>query len=285
MRYVFPKGHLERASDPVRQEAARIAVANKLNVKLFFDDNDVTIAGHPSKYLPGYDLKKTLEGHGVPTIECEGENLDSLFGAMAKAIGTTGPAAVVMKRKMAPGVKGIEGTSHGHDVIPVDKAIAYLKERGYDKAEAVLKAIHPAPVPYLHVGSTKDVAANRVQFGEAVSNVLDANADRKKDVMVIDSDLEGSTGLKVIHTRHPEVFVPSGIMERSNLSAAAGFGFDANKFGGAYNRTRLLADCSDGDAQCSAPLALSSRCALNLRTLLMLLFDPSAQVYQRTFMR
>ena len=44
-------------------------------------------------------------------------------------------------------------------------------------------------------------------------------------------DLEGSTGLKVIHQKHPEVFVPSGIMERSNFSAAAGFGFDADKFG------------------------------------------------------
>jgi transketolase C-terminal domain/subunit len=43
--------------------------------------------------------------------------------------------------------------------------------------------------------------------------------------------LEGSTGLKVIHNKHPEVFVPSGIMERGNFSAAAGFGFDKDKFG------------------------------------------------------
>ena len=49
--------------------------------------------------------------------------------------------------------------------------------------------------------------------------------------MVIDSDLEGSTGLKVIHQRHPECFVPSGIMERGNLSAAAGFGFQGEKQG------------------------------------------------------
>lgn len=44
-------------------------------------------------------------------------------------------------------------------------------------------------------------------------------------------DLEGSTGLKVIHQKHPEVFYPSGIMERANFCAAAGFGFDADKFG------------------------------------------------------
>ncbi len=32
-------------------EAARLAVAKNLNVKLIIDDNNVTIAGHPSEYL------------------------------------------------------------------------------------------------------------------------------------------------------------------------------------------------------------------------------------------
>ena len=39
--------------------------------------------------------------------------------------------------------------------------------------------------------------------------------------------------MSVIYKRHPEVFVPSGIlcMERGNFSAAAGFGFAPDKFG------------------------------------------------------
>ncbi len=41
-------------------EAARLAVAQNLNVKLFIDDNDVTIAGHPSDYLPGYSVEKNF---------------------------------------------------------------------------------------------------------------------------------------------------------------------------------------------------------------------------------
>jgi len=49
--------------------------------------------------------------------------------------------------------------------------------------------------------------------------------------LVCIGDLEGSTGLKVIHQKHPEVFIPSGIMERGNFSAAAGFGFAHDKFG------------------------------------------------------
>ncbi|RXM21884.1 transketolase, partial [Citrobacter sp. AAK_AS5] len=52
-----------------------------------------------------------------------------------------------------------------------------------------------------------------------------------KNVMVIDSDLEGSCGLTAIRKKHPEVFVRGGIMERGNLSAAAGFGYDSQKQG------------------------------------------------------
>ncbi|HVZ33451.1 MAG TPA: hypothetical protein VG963_13555, partial [Polyangiaceae bacterium] len=46
-------------------EAARFAVARNLPVKLIVDENDVTIAGHPSEYLKGYDLERTLRGHGL----------------------------------------------------------------------------------------------------------------------------------------------------------------------------------------------------------------------------
>src|SRR5690606_38832109 len=45
-------------------EAARFAVAQKLNIKVVIDDNNVTISGHPRDYPPGYDIAKTLEGHG-----------------------------------------------------------------------------------------------------------------------------------------------------------------------------------------------------------------------------
>lgn len=55
-------------------------------------------------------------------------------------------------------------------------------------------------------GSSKDKGACRVQFGEAVSAVLDKTDKEanKARVVVIDSDLEGSTGLNVIHKKHPE---------------------------------------------------------------------------------
>jgi transketolase C-terminal domain/subunit len=42
-------------------------------------------------------------------------------------------------------------------------------------------------------------------------------------VVVVDSDLEGSCGLKTIRETYPEVFIKSGIMERANFSLCAGF--------------------------------------------------------------
>lgn len=216
-------------------EAARLAVAQNLNVKLLIDDNDVTIAGHPSQYQKGYDVSKTLEGHGLKVYTVQGEDIDALWAAVAAVVTYDGPAAVVAKRLMAPGVADIEGSTHGHDVIPVKSAVKYLTARGYpaSMSEGILNNIKPSSVPYLYIGSTKEVGANRVVFGEAVNLVLDklSKEEAAEKVMVIDSDLEGSTGLKVIHQKHPEVFVPSGIMERGNFSTAAGFGFDANKFG------------------------------------------------------
>lgn len=74
-------------------EAARLAVAQKLNVKLFIDDNDVTISGHPSQYLKGYDVTKTLEGHGLKVVTVEGEDIDSLWGGIAEILSHDGPAA------------------------------------------------------------------------------------------------------------------------------------------------------------------------------------------------
>ncbi len=214
-------------------EAARLAVAQHLNVKLIIDDNDVTIAGNPSKYLPGYSVTKTLEGHGVKVLEGDGEDIDNLYHRICEAIDTPGAVAIVNKRPMCPGIEGLEGSNHGHDVISVDLAIKYLESRGHEAAIAFLKGIQKPKQTYTFLGSSDKVDANRNVFGDAVVGVLSrmSESDRKEKVKVIDSDLEGSCGLKKIHDAHPEVFIPSGIMERGNLSAAAGFGMEQGKQG------------------------------------------------------
>lgn len=212
-------------------EAARIAVADNLNIKLFIDNNDVTIAGHPSQYLKGFDVARSLQGHGLEVVRADGENLDSLFPALSHVITHNGPAALVVDRKMAVGIEGIEGLAKAHDVIPVDIARKYLTSRGYTPEQlSFYDDIKAIPNTHQYIGSTKEKGSNRTIFGEAVNSVLDelSKEEAARRVMVIDSDLEGSTGIKAIHTKHPEVFCPSGVMERGNFSAAAGFGFGSN---------------------------------------------------------
>lgn len=212
-------------------EAARYAVANGLHVKLLIDDNDVTIAGHPSQYMKGFDVEKTLKGHGLSVDAGNGEDLDALFERIDKALTTSGPYALVNRRKMAPGVDGIEGLPKGHDVIPVNFAISYLKQNGYDEAVKMLETPIPKTKAASYKGSTPEQAKNRDDFGKYVCEILKDMPERKERVIVVDSDLEGSCGLHHIRKAYPEVYVHGGIMERNNFSVAAGFGATAGKQG------------------------------------------------------
>lgn len=214
-------------------EAARLAVAQGLNVKLCLDDNDITIAGHPSDYLKGYDLAKTMQGHGLTVSVGDPEDFDSLYARMIEAVRTPGPVAMVNRRKMAPGIPGIEGSNHGHDVIKKDHAIAYLEARGHSDAVAYLNGVVAPKSSASWVGSTAETASNRTEFGNIVADILDGLTPEQRvaSLLVIDSDLEGSTGLNNIRKRHPEVFINGGVQERGNFSAAAGFGFEKGKQG------------------------------------------------------
>jgi transketolase len=214
-------------------EAARLAVAQGLSVKLIIDDNDVTIAGHPSHYLKGCSTAKTLAGHGLTVLEGDGEDLDSLYANICKAINTDGPVAIINHRKMCPGIVGLEGSTHGHDVVSVKVALEYLETRGQQAAADFLKAVVAPKNTDTFLGSSDKWDANRNVFGDAVVAAMNgmSEADRKTKVRVIDSDLEGSCGLHKIHAAFPDSFISSGIMERGNFSAAAGFGMEKGKQG------------------------------------------------------
>jgi transketolase len=214
-------------------EAARLAVAQGLNVKLFIDNNNVTIAGHPQEYLPGYDLVKTLVGHGLTVDEGDPEDTASLYQRMQRALSTPGPVALINNRLMAPGVPGIEGTTGGHDVVNKKSALAYLELHGQTAAIDHLNAVEKVGSSATYRGSSTETAANRAEFGNIINGILDTMTpeERTASFWAIDSDLEGSTGLKAIHTKHPEIFTLGGIMERGNFSAAAGFGFDGKRQG------------------------------------------------------
>ena len=212
-------------------EAARYAVARNLKVKLFIDDNDVTIAGHPSQYMPGYDVAKTLAGHGLTANVGDGEDLDQLFVRIQKALVADGPVALINKRLMAVGVAGIEGSPKGHDVISAKLAVDYLTEKGLTAAALMLQDFVVKNEKITYLGSSPEMGKVRDDFGKVVSEILDGVDNAAARVLVVDSDLEGSCGLHHIRKNHPEVYVHGGIMERNNFSVAAGFGSEAGRQG------------------------------------------------------
>lgn len=212
-------------------EAARYAVARNLKVKLLIDDNDVTIAGHPSQYMKGYDVAKTLVGHGLEANVGDGEDLDALFGRIQQALSADGPVALINKRPMAVGVAGIEGSPKGHDVIAVNLAVDYLNAKGLTAAVEMLQNYPVEKQKMTYLGSTPEMGKVRDEFGKVVCEILDGLEDAAKKVIVVDSDLEGSCGLHHIRKNHPEVYVHGGIMERNNYSVAAGFGAEAGRQG------------------------------------------------------
>jgi transketolase len=216
-------------------EAARLCVGKELNVKIIVDDNNVTISGHPHQYMPGYDIAKTLAGHGLSVAAVDGEDLDKLYAALAEAFTIKGPCAIVVRRLMAPGIEGLEGQHAGHDSIKVKLAIPYLEKRGYTKAVEFLKNVKPQKNTNTYKGSS-GVGKNRDEFGKIINAILDKMTpqQRLERVRVFDNDLEGSQGLHHIRKAHADVYVEGGIMERGNFSAAAGFGFGRKNAQGIY---------------------------------------------------
>jgi len=214
-------------------EAARLCFAKQINLKVLIDDNNVTIAGHPQEYMAGYDLTRTLSGYGLTTETTMGEDLDALYVDLCRAFRDPIPHALVIKRPMAPGIEGAQGSPHAHEVLKTDLAVKYLQTRGgYEKAIDMLQAAKPEKNPLTFRGSS-GVGRNRDDFGKIVNEILDGLEESKRvaTVRVFDNDLEGSCGLHHIRKKHPEVFVRGGIMERGNFSAAAGFGASEGRQG------------------------------------------------------
>ncbi len=215
-------------------EAARLAVANNLNVKWIIDDNNVTIAGHPENYMTGFDVGNTLEGQGFKVFTCNGEDYNELYDCITKSLQINGPVAVICKRVMGPGIPDLEGECQLHDVIPFDVGIKYLKEKNQTKAVKMLEEVASAQqnkTSFEFKGSG-DTDACRKQFGKSITSILSAmSKDERKKVHAFDSDLEGSVGLTSVRNDFPECFTSAGIHERGNYLAAAGFGSKEGNLG------------------------------------------------------
>ena len=186
-------------------EAARLAVGKQLNVKVLIDDNNVTISGHPQTYMSGYDLTRTLSGYGYLADTTMGEDLDALYIALCKVFSNDKPHGLIIKREMAPGIEGAEGSPHAHEVLKVETAVKYLEKRGgYEKAIEMLKTAKTDKSPLTYKGSS-GVGKNRDDFGKILNEIFDGMSEKERvaSVRVFDNDLEGSCGTKHVRKNTP----------------------------------------------------------------------------------
>ncbi len=84
----------------------------------------------------------------------------------------SGPIAIINKRPMCPGIEGLEGSNHGHDVISVPLALKYLEAKGHSAAVEYLNSIKKPSNDYKFLGSGDKWGSNRNVFGEAVVSLL-----------------------------------------------------------------------------------------------------------------
>merc|ERR1719506_3182327 len=122
---------------------------------------------------------------------------------------TEGPIAVIIHRKMAPGIGELEGQTHAHDAIPVKDAIAYLKKRDIPKAIEMIEAVPKTADPYEYKGAGKYESLRGAVADAMCTELAKMTAEERKErVISIDSDMEGG-----------------------NFSACAGFGREEGKQG------------------------------------------------------
>ena len=227
-------------------EAARLTVGKQLNVKVLIDDNNVTIAGHPQEYMVGYDLSRTLSGYGLITETTMGEDIEALYIDLCRAFRDPIPHGLVIKRPMAPGIVGAQGSPHAHEVLKVDIAVKYLEARGgYERAIEMLKAATPDKSPLTFRGSS-GAGKNRDDFGKIVNSLLEplSDAERLASVRVFDNDLEGL--LRV--APHPQEVPPT------SSSAAA-------SWNAVISRPPQASDRPPASRASTARSAPSSKCA------------------------
>ena len=58
-----------------------------------------------------------------------------------------------------------------------------------------------------NIGSDGSKNSNRNVFGQTVVKIMSGMSDEEKNVLCIDSDLEGSVGFKHIRAAHPDLYL------------------------------------------------------------------------------
>jgi transketolase len=102
-------------------EAAMSATHHKLNnLRMIVDRNGVQIDGRTDQVMNIEPLRYKFESFGWQVVECDGNHIESLLRAFARAdhLAESGPVVILAKTIMGKGVSSIEGDYRWHGAVP-----------------------------------------------------------------------------------------------------------------------------------------------------------------------
>ena len=220
-------------------EARRIASKEKLkNITVLVDYNHIQISGTLEKIMP-FDIRKLWEADGWKVTECDGHDVQALYGALRNAGSSPTPQVILCHTLMGKGVSFMENTPEFHGkTLSRDQYVEAMKELGLSSSleEATRRRSEENPpkgreIPRYELrvdsGSPRIYEAsektdNRSAFGNALEDLGKRNIalGEKNPILVFDCDLAGSVKTSAFAKACPENFIQTGIQEHATATVA-----------------------------------------------------------------
>jgi transketolase len=192
---------------------------------------DVNRLGQSGETMHGWNAESYAErarSFGWEAFAIDGHDLDSIDGAYAEAITTSGrPTVIVARTRKGKGVAAVEDQPGWHGKV-LDDPEAAIAELGGPRAIRIELAAPPdepprrsyeidrPELPAYEVGTR---TATRRAYGEALA-ALGAARD---DVVAMDGEVSNSTFSGLFADAHPDRFFEMFVAEQQMIAAAVGF--------------------------------------------------------------
>ncbi|MBS0445652.1 MAG: transketolase [Proteobacteria bacterium] len=210
-------------------EAAQFASLSGLGgVVAIVDENGLAQSG-PAPYDHRSSVfAERFRAFGWQAIEIDGHDLVQVLDALSRAAAAHQPYAIVARTVKGRGVSFVAGQDGWHgkafDAGQRDRALAEL---GDPPVQLAVEPRHVRHAPREHTAPRDaprpdyrrgDRVATRTAFGNALVKLGEADPD----LVVIDGDVQNSTGTKDFGQHYPERFFEGYIAEQNMVGAALG---------------------------------------------------------------
>ena len=209
-------------------EAAQFASLNKLsNVVAIVDVNGLGQSGPaPYRHDTGVFARR-FDAFGWRSIEIDGHDIEAILNALNQAT-ADGPTAILARTVKGKGVSFVEGAEgwHGRPFTPeqMEKALAELGDPGpIDKPEPRrVGQFTPRPPAPIKEVEPRYKLGEEVATREAFGSALEQLGALSPDVVVLDGDVQNSTGTGMFAKKFSGRFFESYIAEQNMVGTALG---------------------------------------------------------------